>query len=175
MVSKCPDETLGMRGMNLNLCFCVCWKTPFRFLAASFNMLVLETNYFLTGTCIGKMVRRFLSSNVRKCTFWHVRPTKLAWASKAVWSVFSIRVEKLCTCGCPKCSGWSECKCAGWSKTSLCAHIRNEVFSRCGSSLKGYWAAQRKAVSSSTRKCTDSSENSPDVCSKYHPGICSPL
>ena len=47
-----------------------------------------------------------VSRNVRKRTFWHVRPTKtqISLRIRAVWSVFVVRMKKLCIVGYLKCA-----------------------------------------------------------------------
>ena len=48
------------------------------------------------------------SQNGRKRTFWHVRPTKtqITLRIRAVWSVFIVRMKKICILGYPNCAKW---------------------------------------------------------------------
>ena len=49
-----------------------------------------------------------MTRNVRKRTFWNVRPTKTqnSLRIRAVWSVFVVCMMKLCILGYPKCAQW---------------------------------------------------------------------
>ena len=46
--------------------------------------------------------------NMRKCTFWHMRPMKTQNSLRicAVWLIFVVRMKKLCALGHPKCAPW---------------------------------------------------------------------
>ena len=52
--------------------------------------------------------KQHLNRNVRKRTFWHVRPAKTQISLRicAVWPVFVVRMKKLCILGYPKCVQW---------------------------------------------------------------------
>ena len=70
---------------------------------------------------------------MRKCTFWHVHPTKIqiSLRIRAIWLVFIVHMKKHCIIGYPKCTQWrfwSDCMNVQ-SDLNLCwAHIWRYIF-----------------------------------------------
>ena len=64
--------------------------------------VIVQSSQFHNDTCI------YMSHNVRKCTSWHVHPTKtkISLPIFAVWAVFIVCMKKLCILGYQKCDQW---------------------------------------------------------------------
>ena len=91
--------------------------------------IYLNRRVFVMGT--------FMSRNVRKRTFWHVRPTKtqISLRIRAVWLESSLsawrNIVSLAIRNAPVKILIRLCECAGWSDSPLGAHVRGFVFWRC--------------------------------------------
>ena len=75
-----------------------------------------------------------MNRNMRKRTFWHVRPTKTQIRSRirTVWSEFIDRVKRLCILDYPKCARWrfrSDCANAQSDLNLRWAHMSEGTFS----------------------------------------------
>ena len=94
-----------------------------------------------SGIYIHMKFRNHMSRNVRKRTFWHVRPTKtqISLRVRAVWSESSLSTWRnfvsLAIQNAPMKILMRLCECAGWSESSLGADFRRYVYLRCGSDV----------------------------------------
>ena len=76
-------------------------------LATTSNELVIKlTTLWTTRSSTSNF--KWLRCNVRICTFGHVSSAtiQISLRIRVVWSVFTVRMKKLCIQGCPKCAQW---------------------------------------------------------------------